>query len=174
LLIDCIQRAGLSGLGIALDQNQLARAARAYSSAVHPQFLTSKLFRRGLGDVYQTGPNAGQQVPSGVLQVQTDVPPDPITIFQEIPKPPPAAPTFVSPNYAPLPTVSASTLLQAAALPGAPSSVVAASQQLQSSGFSLSSLSGWFTGQMISGVPNYLLAGGAAVLLLVLAAKGRR
>jgi hypothetical protein len=176
-LYNCAGRVGLSGLGVSLDQAQLSRATSAFSARIHPNLLSSHLYRRGLGRlgddsgfVFATGPNAG--MPATGMPVASDVPPDPMSIAQIADQINAPAPTFVSPQYqAPLPTVSPSTLLAAAALPGAPSVVQQAAAQYSSA----NPIMAWFQGSMIGGIPNYwLIAGAGAALLLLSGLKGRR
>lgn len=173
-LYTCAGRAGLSGLGVALSQAELSRATKAFSSKIHPFLLSSKLYKRGLGDdsgfVFATGPNAG--MPATGYPISSDAPPDPMSISQIADQINSAPPTFVSPMYqAPLPTVSPSTLLAAAALPGAPAVVQQAAAQYSAA----NPFTAWFSGSMIGGIPNYiLLAGAGAALLLLMGLKGRR
>jgi len=77
----------------------------------------------------------------------------------------PALPSSLVNYPAPIPTVSPQTLLAAAALPGAPASVVQAAAQYQAAGGS----------QWISGISNtwILIGGGALVFLLLLMGKRR-
>jgi hypothetical protein len=69
-----------------------------------------------------------------------------------------------------LPSVSPSTLLAAANLPNAPAVVKEAAAQYQSS----NPVSAWFSGSTL-GIPNYLLAGGGGLLILIpLLKSGKR
>lgn len=79
-------------------------------------------------------------------------------------------------NFSPaIPTVTAQTLIAAAALPNAPTNVKAAAAQLAASGAgATSSISSIFTGSAIAGIPNYLLIGGGLLLVLMFAGRGRR
>lgn len=107
----------------------------------------------------------GGSAPAPAWVVPTDIPPPVSTVFQPSPIPP------VLQNLQPtLPTVSAQTLLAAAALPNAPAVVKQAAAQLSSSG----SATSWFTQSMISGIPNYLLVGGGLFLVVLLASAGGR
>lgn len=121
----------------------------------------------GDGYIYATGPNAGQPVTDNPLVVSTDIPPSISDIFSSFP----SMPSF-GPTSTPLPGVSASTLLAAAALPNAPAVVKQAAAQYSAA----NPLSSWFSGQMIAGIPNYLLAaaGGFILLIPLLGGKKRR
>lgn len=122
---------------------------------------------RRLGDsgyVYATGPNAGQ--PATGMPVTTDIPPDFSDIFSF-----PVAAYGAAPSSVALPAVSPSTLLAAASLPNAPAVVKQAAAQYSAA----NPVSSWFSGSMISGIPNYLLAiGGGLVLVLAVSGKRRR
>ncbi len=125
-----------------------------------------RLKGRRLGDsgfVYATGPNAGKPA-TGTL-VSTDLPPDWSDIFSF-----PTSAPYVGPSSVSLPSVSPQTLLQAAALPGAPAVVQQAAQQYAAA----NPISTWLQGQIIKGVPNYLLAGGLGLLVLIPLMGGRR
>lgn len=125
--------------------------------------------RSRLGDsgyVYATGPNAGQPVTDNPLQVSTDIPPSFFDLFGT------SAPTVsFAPDPISLPGVSPSTLLAAAALPNAPAVVKQAAAQYSAA----NPISSWFSGSMIAGIPNYFLAGGFGLLLLLpMLSKGKR
>lgn len=169
LLIDCWRQAEHKGLGYSLDQAELAKVATAYQRMTRPNSLAGwvfdgrKMVWRGgaLGDDVLTPP------PSYVT------PPNPLTIAQSQPSPLPSV-TAITPSemQAMIPAVTAQTLLAAAQLPNAPTIVQQAAAQLppQQAGFDITS---WFTGQTISGIPNYALVG-AAVVVLMLLSRGRR
>ena len=70
----------------------------------------------------------------------------------------------------PLPGVSAATLLQAASLPNAPAVVKQAAAQYTAA----NPASTFLSGSAIAGIPNYLLLGGAGLLLVVMMSSKRR
>lgn len=70
----------------------------------------------------------------------------------------------------PLPGVSSSTLIAAAALPNAPAVVKQAAAQYQAA----NPASSFLSGSMIAGIPNYLLLGAGGILLVVLATAKKR
>ncbi|MGH9501654.1 MAG: hypothetical protein ACRD20_02255 [Terriglobales bacterium] len=122
--------------------------------------------RSRLGDsgyVYATGPNAGQAATG--ISVLTDLPPDPSDIFNF-----PATAPYLGPSSIALPSVSPSTLLAAANLPNAPAVVKQAAAQYSAA----NPVTSWFSGSMLAGIPNYLLAGGGLLLLLALSGGKRR
>jgi hypothetical protein len=110
--------------------------------------------------------------PAGVQPIAMhDVqPPDPNTIARsQLPSFLPMAPPPV------LPAITAENLRRAALLPNAPAIVRAAAANLPDDSSSWwSTISSWFQGQMISGVPNYLVAGGSVLLILGLVGVGGR
>lgn len=201
LLINCWQNAvkkGLGGLGTAVSQEQLTALSTAYQRLTKPRRLA------GLGNWVFTGSGMKWQPRLGDSSLDTqgliddsswlDNPP-------EIGAPQPAqTPLVVAPSYVPapdistviasqqpskipsslinfqptLPTVTAQTLIAAAALPNAPANVKAAAAQVSSSSAGLSSFSSLFTGQMISGIPNYVFIGGGLLLVLMLSGGRRR
>lgn len=121
--------------------------------------------RNRLGDsgyVYATGPNVGQ--PATGMPVTTDIPPDISDIFSF------PVLNYGGPSSTPLPAVSPSTLLAAASLPNAPSIVKQAAAQYSAG----NPISSWFSGSMIAGVPNYLLAIGGGLVLVLAVAGGKR
>lgn len=102
------------------------------------------------------------------MQVATDIPPSFFDLFGT------SAPTV---NFDPgslspisLPSVSPSTLLAAAALPNAPGVVRQAAAQYSAA----NPIASWFSGSMIAGIPNYLLAGGLVGVVLLATAGGKR
>lgn len=147
-----------------------------------PQTLFQKLNLRGLGwecgDADKTllwqclrgrGESGLRGLRDDVLQVQPEpIPPDPLTFL-----PPPAAvpPASVLNLQLPpgLPYASASTIQQAAALPGAPSAVKALAARIGGGG-----IGGFFSQEALpgTGVTYGLLAGSAAVLVLIASLKG--
>lgn len=161
LLIDCWRTAEQRGLGIALDQSQLDKLSTAYQRFQRPNSLA--------GWVFQNGRMTWQ--PSGLGD---DAPPDPLAIARMQPTKLPSSLLTYNPV---IPTVSVETLLAAAQLPNAPTIVKQAAAKLQSTPALAASVGAgtgsWFTEQMISGIPNYLLLAGGG-LLLVLAMRGRR
>jgi hypothetical protein len=195
LLINCWDAAlkkGLSGLGTAVSQAQLSKLATAYQRLVSPRRLA------GLGKWVFSGNGMAWQ--PGMGDDSTDAPAwDPSWLDA----PSPQTPIVVPPSYVPapdistimasqppakqpawltnwintpvLPTVTAQTLIAAAQLPNAPTNVKAAAAQVQASGAGVSSLGSLFTGQMISGIPNYVLMGGGLLVFVMISGKrGRR
>jgi len=114
---------------------------------------------------------------------------NPIIVAPENPQPPvnpwalptnafqPISPTVWNVPIA-LPSITASNLLKAASLPGAPSAVRAAAAQLGAgaSPFSLASISAFLGREAIpgSGITFGLLGGVGGALLLITALKGKR
>lgn len=123
--------------------------------------------RRTLGDLplYSQPPVNGSFI--NYLELPIAPPPDPNTIYSGIDA---GIVTSAIQAPVPLPGVSASTLLQAAALPGAPQVVQQAAAQLQAA----SPLASFLNTSSV-GIPNtYLLAGGALLLVVVIAASKKR
>lgn len=186
LLIDCWKAAEQKGLGYSLDQAQLAKVATAYQRLTRPNslagwvFTGKKMVWRGgpLGDAIlppdysdSSGGGGGDSGGGWVVPPSYVTPPDPLTISQQQRSPLP--PIFTNQPVV-LPSVTAQTLIAAAQLPNAPAIVKQAAAQLPPSPAGVSGLNmGWFTQQMISGIPNWGLVAGGVLLLIVLGKRRR-
>jgi hypothetical protein len=136
--------------------------------------LTPRRGRRTLGDDptagydpslwVSSGAGAGQPAPTAIGIPAGTVPGAPVdTAGAQI------AALFANAPV-PLPGVSAATLLQAASLPNAPAVVKQAAAQYTAA----NPASTFLSGSAIAGIPNYLLLGGAGLLLVVMMSSKRR
>lgn len=181
LLIDCWNAAQGQGLGLLIDQSQLSRLSAIYERVGNQ--VRNRNRRQGLNGVCGLGDDAP-------MTVSTDIAPDWLQMEQNIgpyagtEKAKPIS-SIITSEIATLPTITAENLMKAALLPNAPAIVKQAATQYGtahpsmaqptlSAGSGGSADLGWFTQQMIGGIPNYLLLGGGAIVLVLLLGRRKR